>query len=334
MNQDVMESEMNIHQTELNATPLYPVVQPNSTLKPKPKQNNLMTIGLVLLLLAGSYFWTDYSSRYIGKLRLSASVNCTSVGCGGAFGLGWLTNISFTERIIALTYGSPGILASGLEKINYWIFEISFHNPSIGRNKILALTVDVLLYIFNFGGYIAAGIFAVTIPFVMVRLVTWKKTFGPTNDLLILLCCMMLYIGIGLVGLGINKNTFPEKKDFLAEGRDNVRKSDTAALTRAIELVMQSAGSTALQLPSSFQEISSYGADMCSFIVPRYISCLPQDPTIKIQNIINPKNICNCNEPYETGYQIKFDPQTNTLSVRAPKSENTKNMTVEKRVSL
>ncbi len=70
-------------------------------------------------------------------------------------------------------------------------------------------------------------------------------------------------------------------------------------------------------IPDKITEISTYGADICSALVPHYISALPIDPTIK--NTID--DISNCNYNYTSGYYLLISKDSKQIKIIAEQSE-------------
>lgn len=126
-----------------------------------------------------------------------------------------------------------------------------------------------------------------------------------------------------------NKKSPPEtnpaidkKLDPLLRTRNLVRLTDVSALIEAIEEYAKDNNHFPNGLPSISTPIAKNGADICSALVPEYISSLPRDP----QQKFDPTNeysmggyVSDCNSDYVTGFEIVAN--GNKVIISAPFTE-------------
>jgi hypothetical protein len=103
----------------------------------------------------------------------------------------------------------------------------------------------------------------------------------------------------------------------LARARNSQRRSDIRAILSAVELY--SADKMGVYPPgisTTVKNISKTGADICSVLLPEYISTLPSDPSLKQQRITDKA----CSGNYETGYAI-VKSVDGEITISAPTAE-------------
>jgi len=113
----------------------------------------------------------------------------------------------------------------------------------------------------------------------------------------------------GLLGGLLN----PSKQ--FAQARNSKRMQDTSVILKAIFAYdTDNKNEIVAKVPLLPTKISKNGLDLCTKLVPKYISQLPADPTINTQ-------ILDCKTTYDTGYEIRKD-TTGKITVTAPMAEN------------
>lgn len=110
---------------------------------------------------------------------------------------------------------------------------------------------------------------------------------------------------------------------------EKIRSSNQSQIENAIIAYEKSHGAIPKNIPpvkSPLKEISSDGADICSDLVPAYLSALPEDPCIN-----NGVSITNCSTHYDTGYEVglvkmgiitAFDVEWASPEIRSENSTN------------
>lgn len=127
-----------------------------------------------------------------------------------------------------------------------------------------------------------------------------------------------LAVGIAILLIMIN----PAQK--FAQANDTQRRNDTLQILNAVwEYAGANQGIMPNGITSSPQSISSNEADICTSLVPAYLSSLPADPNVGANPIVD------CSAPYKTGYQIQQD-STGRVTVTAPNTELTEIITVSR----
>jgi prepilin-type N-terminal cleavage/methylation domain-containing protein len=100
-----------------------------------------------------------------------------------------------------------------------------------------------------------------------------------------------------------------------AKAHDAQRSANLNALLNAItQYMIDQKGTLPASISSSVQSIGSGGADLCTLLVPDYLSALPQDPKNN-----GGVQITECGN-YTTGYTVQKD-EKNRVIVTAPQTE-------------
>lgn len=111
-----------------------------------------------------------------------------------------------------------------------------------------------------------------------------------------------------------------ERKKMAQTAQENNkrRRNDVNLILEAVYQYMKDHNDTMPDVITSTEEleINKYRADLCSFLVPAYLSALPNDP-----NISNRPPVEDCTTSYSTGYSIFKDQFTNKIIVKAEGTE-------------
>ena len=103
-----------------------------------------------------------------------------------------------------------------------------------------------------------------------------------------------------------------------ARARNSQRSSDIRAILNAVELYSaDKMGVYPSGISTTIKNISKTGADICSALLPEYITTLPTDPTLEQQRISDKA----CSENYDTGYSIVKSATDGKITVAAPAAE-------------
>lgn len=96
-----------------------------------------------------------------------------------------------------------------------------------------------------------------------------------------------------------------------AQGRDSQRRNDVLALLNSVQQNMaDNKGTFSVTIPSTATEIKkTAGVDLCSAVMPSYISALPVDPN-------SGAAVTDCTGDYVTGYSISKD-SSGRITVKA-----------------
>lgn len=117
---------------------------------------------------------------------------------------------------------------------------------------------------------------------------------------------IVLVIGLSILLIEINPSQQLEKA-YTAQ-----RQNDTAAIVNSVnEYKSEHSGKLPPEVTSTPTEISKQGTDICSALVPTYLSALPVNPSL------HKEPITDCSQPYDTGYTIMVDSQ-GKISVYTP----------------
>jgi prepilin-type N-terminal cleavage/methylation domain-containing protein len=101
-----------------------------------------------------------------------------------------------------------------------------------------------------------------------------------------------------------------------AQSRNTTRKSNVLAILNAIgQYMAENKGLLPAGITTSPQNISNTGANLCSNLIPTYLSALPVDPQSG-----NPAALNSCAGTYNTNYQVYKD-SSNRVTVLAPTTE-------------
>lgn len=112
----------------------------------------------------------------------------------------------------------------------------------------------------------------------------------------------------------------------LSVANNSKRRSDITAILSAIyQYSADNKGSLPKGIDTANTKISAMGSNICEYLVPRYLSALPQDPTIeKPAGTLASRGfggITDCQDSsYDTGYTIKSN-SNNTITISAPLAE-------------
>lgn len=99
-----------------------------------------------------------------------------------------------------------------------------------------------------------------------------------------------------------------------AKANNAQRYNDANALLNAIgQKIVDDKGVIPSQITTSEQDISDTEADLCSALMPNYISALPKDPSTG-------GTITSCSSAYDTGYTVIKD-GNNRITVKAPNAQ-------------
>lgn len=125
---------------------------------------------------------------------------------------------------------------------------------------------------------------------------------------------LLVVIGILAILLSIVLIAINPARQF-AQANNTKRRSDTTALLNAIsQFGADHHGTLPANITLAALDIGKAGADICSDIMPTYISALPADPKTN-----NGAAIIDCTA-YTTGYTVLKD-ATNRVTVAAPEAE-------------
>lgn len=109
-----------------------------------------------------------------------------------------------------------------------------------------------------------------------------------------------------------------KKMAQIAQENNKRRRSDVNLILNAISQYRVDHNGNIPNVITSTEEleINKDRADLCSFLVPTYLSALPNDPQVR-----NRPPVEDCTTSYSTGYSIFQDPFTNKVIVKAPGTE-------------
>ena len=127
---------------------------------------------------------------------------------------------------------------------------------------------------------------------------------------LVLILLLAILLAITLIAIN------PQRQ--FAQSNNTKRASDVNTILNAVDQYSQDNNGIALrEIPSDAPTVIGNGnkeIDICSKLVPTYISALPTDPSL------NTTSITSCTSQYSTGYQISRN-SLNRITVSAPKAE-------------
>jgi type IV pilus assembly protein PilA len=154
-----------------------------------------------------------------------------------------------------------------------------------GSNNTKAIIVILLLLFF----------YPIGIIFMWVWMKRWSKWLKIILTLGLLIIPLIAVI-LAIVLVAIN----PSRQ--LSASIQVQRQSDVTAIIKSLRTYKtEHFGQLPPGITSNPAEISKHGADICSAIVPTYLSALPVDPAL------NKSPITNCSQSYNTGYIIGLD---------------------------
>ncbi|MBI2028370.1 MAG: RDD family protein [Candidatus Levybacteria bacterium] len=121
-----------------------------------------------------------------------------------------------------------------------------------------------------------------------------------------------------------NPNSIPpevaeERKKLaqIAQENNKRRRNDVNLILGGVYRYMKDHNGTIPDvITSTEQEINKERTDLCSFLVPTYLSALPNDPQVR-----NRPPVEDCTSSYSTGYSIFKDQFTNKITVKAEGTE-------------
>ncbi len=126
---------------------------------------------------------------------------------------------------------------------------------------------------------------------------------------------MLVVMGILVLLIAIVVVAINPARQF-AMARNTSRASNVTQILNAIDQNMtENAGKLPVSITTTAQYISNTGADLCSLLVPTYLSALPVDPLAA-----STAPIGTCGGAYNTNFQV-FKDSSNRVTVLAPFSE-------------
>lgn len=128
---------------------------------------------------------------------------------------------------------------------------------------------------------------------------------------------ILVVIGIIAVLAGVVLIAINPARQF-RQARDTQRTSNVEAILNAIgQYIADNKGAVPAGISTSTaQNISSAASNLCSSLVPTYLSALPSDPSSPSAGA----DITNCGT-YDTGYKIIMSSTTSRITVSAPNTE-------------
>lgn len=124
---------------------------------------------------------------------------------------------------------------------------------------------------------------------------------------------LLVVIGILAILLSIVLIAINPARQF-SQANNTRRRSDTTAILNAIGAYSaDNKGVLPVGITATAQNISSLAANICSNLVPTYISALPSDP----QAANGGAQVTTCASAYDTEYQVVKD-ANNRVTVSAP----------------
>ena len=123
-------------------------------------------------------------------------------------------------------------------------------------------------------------------------------------ELLVVIGILAVLMGIVLVAINPNRQ--------FKQANDAKRNNDVRQILNAVgNYIADNKGTIPTAITTTAQNVKTGGADLCTLLVPTYISALPQDPDNN-----NGAAITSCTS-YDSGYQIVQD-ANGRVSVSAP----------------
>ncbi len=129
---------------------------------------------------------------------------------------------------------------------------------------------------------------------------------------------MLLVLGILAVLLSLVLIAVNPSRQF-QQANNTKRSSDITALLNGIhQYAINNTGSFPPGIPTTSPIfISSFGANICSALVTRYLAALPTDPTATAAGV----PITNCAGSYNTGYTVIQSASDNRITIYAPNAK-------------
>lgn len=171
------------------------------------------------------------------------------------------------------------------------------------------------------------------------------KKLKPTDFLIITI--LFVFFLLSLLGNKWGENLVKRRGETLlkdanasifTKANNIVRWSDVENLLEVIQAyVKDNNGVYPPEITTSVRKISKTEADICHYLIPKYISTLPRDPNVKVRKDPNirledPQNeigyVSKCDSSYDTGYTVVLDSGNGVITVNAPHAELEKNISV------
>ncbi len=147
-----------------------------------------------------------------------------------------------------------------------------------------------------------------------------KKSLGFTLiELLVVIGILAILLSVVLVAIN------PARQ--FGQANNTKRRSDTAAILNAIgAYAADNKGALPASITATSGTISTAGIDLCSVLVPTYISALPTDPSLNTA-AVGPCPVAPAT--YTTDYTVIKD-ANNRVTVAAPSAENSEIISVQR----
>ncbi len=132
---------------------------------------------------------------------------------------------------------------------------------------------------------------------------------------------LLVVIGILAVLLTITLIAINPARQF-AQSNNTKRRSDILTILNAVgQYSADNKGRLPTGITNTFTEVASTGVDICSFIMPTYVSAIPTDPQFGSNNTGSPVTDCAAAGGYNTGYEIAVATGSSRVMVQAPHAE-------------
>lgn len=110
----------------------------------------------------------------------------------------------------------------------------------------------------------------------------------------------------------------------IGQANNTKRQSDVGAVLNAVgAFAADSKGVLPAGITTTDQAVSNTAADICTDLVPTYISALPTEPTL------SSNSVTDCTQAYNTGYNIVKD-ANGRVTVSAPTTDNSAVISVQR----
>lgn len=135
---------------------------------------------------------------------------------------------------------------------------------------------------------------------------------------------LLVVIGILAILLSIVLIAINPARQF-GQANNTKRQSDVTAILNAVSAyTADNKGNLPAVITTTATDVSTAGIDLCSSLVPTYISALPTDPKLNT-NAVGPCPTAPAT--YDTGYNISKD-ANGRITVAAPNADNGATITV------